>query len=194
MKTKDIILRILQKKSPLTTYHLIKLTYLVDLAFVQLTGKIKTNLPYSWWHFGPYCKEFDKTVWELEENKNIAINAYTTAKHHDCRLHSPINKKPPKLNELEENVISYIIKKYSKLNKDELEKIVYSTPPMKEAIKKNNRFKKLNMNCRSNIIDSLFDKETVEMILNSENIEKVKLISSNDAIRILENKLIEAGL
>ncbi len=77
MRASDLILYILQHR-PLPTTKLVKLLYLVDLAWVQLTGKPLTNLPYIWHLRGPCCDEIEAALWDLEDERAVTVTSGTT--------------------------------------------------------------------------------------------------------------------
>jgi len=190
MISKDVILRIIQMKPNLTTFHLMKMAYLFDLAFVQLSGDVRTNFPYRWHYYGPYCEEIEKTAWDLEIEKKIEIKHHVTKKGHECYLYKPLERKRPDLSEIEEKVLKYIINKYAKLDTERLKEFVYSTPPMHAALKKNERFKKLNMKIIPEPYKDFYDQETVKMILDSESsIRKGKTVSIDEVWSKLEEKI-----
>ena len=140
MKAKDLILRILQTKT-LPTTRLAKLCYIFDLASIQLQGQQKSDLPYKWWDHGPYCQEFARAVWELEEEGKIKREPYKTrTDNYDCILHLALDKKRPRLSKTDAELLDYVIDRFSRVDLNDLEKFVYSTPPMVEAQKKRHKY------------------------------------------------------
>ncbi len=139
---------------------------------VQVFGKIKTGLPYQWWHYGPFCKEFEEAVWDLVNEGRIEVRHHKTQRSHDCYIHTPVESKQPKLSSAESKLLEYIVNKFADLSYEELKKFVYATPPMLVAKKKKRRFQRLDMHEKSGVPDSMFRKETIEMLLASEKTPK----------------------
>ncbi len=177
MKAKTLLLRIIQKKPSLTRFHVAKLAYLFDLAYVQLTGEPSTDIPYEWNWYGPYSKEIDKRLWDLHNQKKIKISPYKTSTNHDCFLHLPIDKTRPRIKAEAERILDYIINKYGDMTTDQLKEFVYNTPPMKEAQKKDMRFEELDLRSHTGIPESLYDTDTARMILDSEMTDRRKYAS-----------------
>ena len=176
-------------KPKLPTFNIAKLVYLFDLACVQILGSKATKFPYKWHLHGPYCKEIEDAIWELKDEKKIDIIPYTTKKNYDCQLHVPVEEYSPEIGKPENEILKYIMKNYKSLNYEELKDFVYNTPPMQEAKKKNKRFEPLNLKVKSDIPKHLLNKETLNMILNSEiSIREKRLIPFEKAWEKLESK------
>jgi hypothetical protein len=186
MKAKELILRILQLKPNLSTTKLAKLCYLFDLGWTQLHGEQKTELPYQWWHYGPYSKEFERAIWELEATGRIQETAFkTTHKQYDCILHSAVDTKPPHLGKEEEQLLQFILDKFADWDLQRLLKFVYSTPPMLEAKAKNQQFRRLNMKSRP-ARGLKTDPETARMILESELTDRSRYVPADVVLRKLQ--------
>jgi hypothetical protein len=190
IKLKNVIIKILQEAGTLTKFHLVKLVYLYDLAHVQLFGKSGTCLPYIWHQQGPYCDELEAGIWDLETDNLIKVNNHTTRAGYECFIHVSITKEEPKLKKTDKKIIAYIVDKYANLKYMELRDFVYSTPPMIEA-KKGERFERIKMETKSNTTKQLYDKETVEMILESEKIDRSEYIPLDEAMKEFEEAFSE---
>ncbi len=188
MHSKDIILRIIQSRHNLPRTNVAKLAYLFDLACIQILGKPKTDFPYQWYYYGPYCKEIDRVLWDLTNEKKIKIEYYRTAKNRDCFLHSPMQSTPPRLSETEDKILKYIIKKFGSYTTENLQEFIYSTPPMVEAKKKNRRFKRLNLKSSEGVPAAFYDHEAMMMLINSELSSKKKYIPAEDVWRKLNER------
>jgi uncharacterized protein YwgA len=189
MKAKELILRILQIKPNLSTTRLAKLCYLFDLAWVQLHGKQKTEIGYEWWQYGPYSQDFESAVWELEESQKIQKLPYkTTIDKHDCMLHSAVDTKHHPIGKEEEQVLQYILQRYSGWELSKLLQFVYATAPMKEAQKKKARFKPLNMQSCEGIGEDTDQTEVAQMILRSELTDRREYVPASAFLRRLESR------
>jgi hypothetical protein len=193
MRSEDIVLRIIQKKPNITPTRLAKILYLIDLSFVQLTGKRKTQFPYLWhWH-GPYCREIDDSLWELLDEGKISRSTFKPSEDIECTLHESLTDESPQLSETEESVVKYIIKKYANLPFKELLDFVYATPPMQDAQKKQKRFVRLNLKSQTGLPKIIPNKETARMILNSElKDKKHKSIDFEKTWQKIEDRCIES--
>lgn len=187
MNSKDIVLRIIQLGQSLPTFHVAKLAYLFDLACVQMYGEPKTDLPFKWHMYGPYCEELETVTWELLQEKKIRIDHIKTYRGYDCVLHYPVAKKPPYIEEKAGIILEYIVKHFSKLSTEDLTEFAYSTPPMIEAQQKKQKFKLLDMKNTKGIPEGLLDPDVIQMLIESDgNFENA--ISANEFFKELTTK------
>ncbi len=190
MNSKDIILRIIKLKPEITTYRVAKLAYIFDLASVQLSGNTKTGLPFYWGLYGPYCREIEESLWVLvDEGKISKENLHIEKKDWDCTIHEAKTNENPPLNELEEKLLEYILKKYSNMRHDDLDEFIYATPPMKKAQKGEVRFKLLDLQSTEGVPKIFYDPSVAKQILES-TVEgpKHKRVSFEEAWKKLEEK------
>ena len=131
MQASDLILHIL-KHGPLPTTKLMKLVYLVDLAWVQLTGKPLTSLPYIWHLRGPYCDALATALLDLVDKHAVTVKYGTTRDGHHYALYTMA--EPPQEGDADvENVVTYIVRRFSRMDLASLLDYVYATPPMTKA-------------------------------------------------------------
>ncbi len=166
METKNLILAILHRSPKISTFRLAKLCYLYDLACIQAKGKTCTSLPYIWHLHGPFCDDFERANLELQDEGKLKIEHVVT-KGYECNIHTAMTMKPPRLGDLEEELLDFIVSRFSKMPAKQLEDFVYSTPPMVKAQKNRIRFKPLDMHERGSASAAFFDQKTVISILRS---------------------------
>lgn len=184
MSNEDILLRLIQLKPNLTKTRLMKLMYLFDLAFIQLSGKQKTTFKYKWWKHGPYCHDIEETIIDLQVDDKIDTKQHLTKEGHDCLLYVPLKKQIHKLSEPEEKVLHYIVKQYANRNFNDLLNFVYDTPPMKEARKNKARGRSLNLHTTTKQTAAFYIPEIAKMILESEfNLNQGKRISLDKVLQ-----------
>ena len=128
MDGKDLLLRIIQERPSSTTFHIAKLAYLFDLMCVYALGHQASSIKYLWWQHGPYSPTLERTIWDLEEEGKIEIRSHTTFRNYDCRLHLPIVKDKPYFQKPEEDLLRFVIKRYSAMKTEQLKSVVYDTP------------------------------------------------------------------
>jgi len=182
MKANDIILRIIQLRPSLTTFHVAKLAYLFDLACVQLFGEPRSGIHYKWWHYGPYGEDIDRAIGDLENKGKIKVEDYTTMKMRNSRLHSAVSSRKPKLTSDEEQLIEHVVKRFGFMTTAELKNFVYSTPPMIDAQKKHAKYDSLNLYYRGDVPDAFFNTETVRALLGRERKSSLKYVSAEEVL------------
>jgi uncharacterized phage-associated protein len=169
MKAEDAILRILQIRPNLTTFHLAKLSYLFDLACVQVYGHQCTDLPYKWWDFGPYCQEFDAASKSLREREAISIEYYRTMSGNDAFIHSAVETNPPvDFTAKEENILRAVVERFAGFSTKKLRDFVYKTPPMLEAQAKDGKYESLNMTAGDSLPAHLMDRDVAGMLSTAD--------------------------
>ena len=163
-KTKRIILKFLQETKSLTKFQLVKLVYIYDLACKQLEITSDTKLPFIWHHYGPYCEEIEKAILDLEIANKIEVEEIITNSGYPCFIHKAKTDRSPKLKNIENKVIRYIIKHYARLSYKELKDFVYHTAPMVKA-QKRERFIKLNMNLKPELQEGVQDSPEIARVI-----------------------------
>ena len=164
MRASDLILYILQHR-PLPTTKLVKLLYLVDLAWVQLTGKPLTNLPYSWHLRGPYCDEIETALWDLEDERAVTVTSGTTQDGYDYTLYTAATALADHVDPDVEKVVRYIVRRFSDMKLQSLLGYVYATPPMAQVQTRGERFVKLDLKLDSK---RRFSRDDVRSILDQQ--------------------------
>ena len=147
-------------------------------------------MPFYWGLYGPYCREIEESLWELEDESKISKeNIYIEKKGWDCTIHVAKTQENPPLNELDEKLLKYIIKKYSNMKHADLDTFVYSTPPMKKAQRKKKRFKLLDLKTTEGVPKIFYNPSVAKQILESA-VEgpKHKRVSLEEAWKKLEEK------
>ena len=134
---KELILHLLSRcNRGLMTTQLVKLVYLVDVAWTQMTGKPLTNAPYIWHHHGPYASEISEAVGDLVEDHKVNAREGTSSNNRPYRVYELLDRSaidpPPKNVDL---VVRYIVKNFAEKDLDSLLNYVYNTPPMVKAIR-----------------------------------------------------------
>jgi hypothetical protein len=175
MDAKNLILAILHRKPNISSFRLAKLCYLYDLACIQTRGKACTDLPYIWHLHGPYCDDFEKANIELQEAGKLEI-AHVVTKEYDCNLHTATTPKAPKLGELEDELLDFIVNRFAGMSAKQLEDFVYSTPPMVKAQKSRVRFHPLDMHEKGKAPAAFFDQKTVLSLVRSYKTPKSKYV------------------
>ncbi len=198
MYPKSLLLRIIQEKPQITTYRIAKLAYLFDLACVQVYSQPKSKIPFNWGLYGPYCLDIEKIIGELEdEGKITREHAIITGGKHkgqECVVHSAIENQKTLFSDLDEQIFSYVIKKYSNLSFDELNNFVYATPPMKKAQEKGKRFRQLDLKEKTGMPDVFFDSSFVRKVLNTHTKKtEEKLIPLEEVWNKVKNHSIPRG-
>ena len=131
MQASNLILQIL-KHGPLPTTKLMKLVYLVDLAWVQLIGRPLTSLPYIWHLRGPYCDALATALLDLVDKHAVTVKYGTTRDGHHYALYTMA--EPPQGGDADvEKVVTYIVRRFSGMELTSLLEYVYATPPMTKA-------------------------------------------------------------
>lgn len=184
MLASDLILYILQHR-PLPTTKLVKLLYLVDLAWVQLTGKPLTDLPYIWHLRGPYCDEIEAALWDLEDERAVTIQSGTTQDRHDYTLYLAAAGPREPVDPDVEKVVRYIVRRFSCMKLQRLLDYVYATPPMAHVRTSGKRFEKLdlkldpklqiNRNDVMAILDQQLAADTAKRVPGDEVLNKLGL-------------------
>lgn len=166
METQDLVVRILQHHAPLGTTRVAKLAYLVDLAYVQMTGKALTNLPYLWHRFGPYSDALEGALWSLEEKGDIQVESYVTYQGYDCTLHrpTPSASTAPSPDKTAEAVIEHVVSRFGPLDLRKMLDFVYATPPMVKAKGDGERFVPLDLTAPG----SPFGRDELEVVFRQK--------------------------
>jgi uncharacterized phage-associated protein len=184
MDGKDLLLRIIQARPNVTATQLAKFAYLFDLTCVYLLGKQASDIQYRWWRHGPYTPQIEELTWELEVEGRIQVRPYKTQSNHDCRLHEAVDTTTPRLQDTYEAVLALVMKRYSKLSSKQLVDVVYKTPPMIEAQRKEARMEPLKMDSLEATPELLKDRKAYEMILRSHK-PGTKWIPASEVIKKL---------
>jgi hypothetical protein len=152
------------------------LCYLYDLACLQATGKACTDLRYIWHLHGPYCDDFERANFELQDAGKMKIEHVVTEKY-DCNLHSATTTRPPKLGEVEDGLLDIVVNRFGSMPMKKLEEFVYSTPPMLKAQKNRVRFQPLDMREKGNFPGGFFDRKAVIAIVQSNHTPRANFVS-----------------
>jgi hypothetical protein len=140
---KYIVWKATQNGKALSWTRLIKFLYLADLYHAQIrNGKIITNWPWSFVHFGPYCSEAYETVQAAEAEGLIEKRTYES-KYEDrdeFDLFFCNDPEEPLIGKkLHIHIISYLdraIKRWGDDTASLLDYVYFETDPMRHALPK----------------------------------------------------------
>lgn len=189
MDSKELVLRIIQLQPSLSRYRIAKYIYLFDLACIQLYGEPKSGINFKWKDHGPYSETIVLMTKELEKEKKIKINFLQNYyQDRSCYNHIAVEENTPDYGTNAEKILEYILEKFGKMKKDQLEKYVYNTPPMKKAVSEKLRGVGLDMEEAKKIPPYLNDPEF--FLLNLEASKKGKPVYK-DASEVMQ-RLMES--
>ncbi len=147
--------------------HLLKLIYLADYHSHRLFGKPISEFKYIWYQNGPFDKSFYEYINGLKDSyiEEISVQ-YPSGCHGYVYRNKPTRMAYDDISEPEFYLLQYVIENYSKADLQTLlEEIVYETEPMKEAIKKRARGKRLRMKMVDNVDKKLYEGLNPEDII-----------------------------
>ena len=127
-----VIARVLHHAGDVAKTKLVKLVYLVDIAWVQMTGQPLTNTPYVWHKRGPYSEVFATGLDRLVLGSCVTFREGTTSDGHEYTLYSLLGSAPEVDPEVD-LVVRDITAKFAILPLNDLLAYVYETPPMQSV-------------------------------------------------------------
>jgi len=184
VKAQDIILRILQLRGSLPTFHIAKLAYLFDLACVQLFGEPRSGIHYRWWHYGPWGEDVDRAIGALDDAGEIKIRDHLTASQRMCHLHTATTERRPKLTKDEESILKYVVKRFGSMSTERLKDFVYSTPPMADAQRRGALYESLNLYERSGTPAAYYDPAILCAVLQKRPTKRLR--TAEDVLAAIE--------
>ena len=82
-----------QRGGRLTKIRLVKFLYLLDLYWAQVEKRTRTNWPWAFVHYGPYCRESMDAIDLAVKNGYLSAQAFeSNFSDEDYRLYGPGNK------------------------------------------------------------------------------------------------------
>lgn len=147
--------------------HLLKLIYLADYHSHRLFGKPISEFKYIWYQNGPFDKSFYEYIDSLKESyiEEVSVQ-YPSGCHGYVYRNKPARMEYSDISGPEFYLLQYVIENYSKADlRTLLEEIVYETEPMKEAMKKGARGKRISMKIVDNIDRELYEGLNPEDII-----------------------------
>lgn len=82
-----------QRGSLLTKIRLVKFLYLLDLYSAQIEKRTRTNWPWAFVHYGPYCRESTDAIDLAVKNGYLSAQAFeSNFSNEDYRLYGPGNR------------------------------------------------------------------------------------------------------
>ena len=131
METEDLVLRIIQARPGIPKTIVFKLCYLFDLACVELSGSQRSSSRYIRYNCGPYSDTIQQALTNLEKSNKIEIKDHVTLKGNSSFLHNPVVTTKPEFPRGDEEILSYVMDRFGRLNTEQIEEFVYRTAPMK---------------------------------------------------------------
>ena len=129
-----IMIYLIGKAGPITKTKLVKLLYLIDVAYKKSHQKILTGLKYVKYFYGPYSRDIDEALKNLYASNLISYEEHFTA---DGRRYYLISLKDdvkiPDVDGDVEGVIDKVVKKYAFKRLDDILDVIYSMDEVKGA-------------------------------------------------------------
>ncbi len=185
MDVEIFIHKITQLRPNITTFHLIKLLYLFDLACLQVKGETCTQLPYKWWDHGPYCDEFTIARKQLQSEGKISITKMQFLTRDEGFVHKDTSGEFVDLPEIEDRLLNHVVRRFGRMSTKKLKNIVYNTPPMRKAIDEDAQYLDLDMSASNPDAAKLQDPEILEMLLSAEEIPNDR-VSMNEVFERID--------
>ncbi len=133
-----------QQCSGIPRKHLVKLAYMADLVARQFLGHPISRFNYILHHFGPYPRETEETIRELESLELARAVESVRATPYDVATKKLFDTGRPVIFDFslgENEVLAFVVRCFMKMDTEELvEDVVYQTSPFLQAVSEE-RFK-----------------------------------------------------